>query len=160
MGKSTVFKHNYITKEVVYMAETTTTEKNELTANTEPTANAESVEPKKETRYRQLAFVQYETNPKTGESLNFDETNIIKAVSHKTITKYGYVRHDKDNKVAGDDGHPDIIIGDPIPPHWQGAIFSQHGVEISTLANWLGIPEFMIKVLHGRNAFIDYIEYS
>lgn len=141
------------------MTKSITTEKNEATASAEAVESVETAEPKKETRHHQLAFVQYERNPKTGESLNFDESNIIKAVSHKTITKYGYARHDQDNKVAGDDGHPDIIIGDPIPPHWQGAIYSKHGVEISTFANWLGIPEFMIKVLHGRNAFIEYIEY-
>ncbi len=135
----------------------------ELEQNTESTNVQETIsektEQKSETRYHQLAFVQYEKNPKTGEDLNFNELNIIRAFSHRTISKYAYALHDKDDKIAGDESHPDIDIGEPIPNHWQGAIYSKNGVTINKLAEWLGIPAFLIKVLHGRDAFIDYVGY-
>lgn len=133
-------------------------EQNTETANVQETTN-EKTEPQNETRYRQLAFGQYEKNPKTGEDLKFNELNIIRAFSHRTINKYAYVLHNKDVKIAGDESHPDISVGDPIPNHWQGVVYCKNGVTISKLAEWLGIPEFLIKVLHGRDAFIDYVGY-
>ena len=50
----------------------------------------------KKLKTRVLNIAQYEINPRTGESLHFDESNILNAIARKSVKRYGYIRHDKD----------------------------------------------------------------
>ena len=71
------------------------------------TATTGTTEPKK--TYRTFEIMQYEYNPKTGEDLHFNRAVIMKALAHKTIKQWIYVRHDRDKN---DDGTPKA-------PHWR-----------------------------------------
>lgn len=113
-------------------------------------------------RYRQFSILQYERNPRTGEDLHFNENNILRALQHKTIKKCTYIRHDKDVKtpqIAELNEHTDVPVGTPIPPHWQIAVKCENSTEISTIANWFGVPENMVEKLNGANAYIEAVEY-
>lgn len=57
----------------------------------------------KKMRARTFNVMQYEFNPKTGEDLHFNESNIIKALEHKSIKKWAYICHDKDVYSAKDE---------------------------------------------------------
>lgn len=109
--------------------------------------------------FRQFSIMQYEKNPKTGESLNFNESNIISAISHKTIKDYAYILHDKDTKTELTDGHPDVAIGALIPRHWHSVIRCKNAVEIHTIAEWFDVPDNFVQVIKGANAFWDCVEY-
>lgn len=115
--------------------------------------------------FRQFSIVQYEDHPITGVHL-FDESNIIKALKHKTIENWSYILHDKDIKsqaVIDDDecqdAHPDIAVGQPVKPHWDIVIKCKYTTEIYKIAQWFGVPENFVEVLHGANAYIDRVEY-
>lgn len=109
--------------------------------------------------FRQFSIMQYEKNPKTGEDLHFCEANIINAVAHKTIKKYAYILHDKDEKTESTDGHEAVPIGTLIPRHWHVAVYCENAVEIHTIAKWFGVPDNFVQVLRGANAYIDLVEY-
>lgn len=101
---------------------------------------------------------QYEVNPKTGESLNFNEENIKNCISYKSIKQYAYIRHDKDVCIE-DDEKNGYKAGDPKPAHWHVVLRCDDAMEISTIANQLGIPENQIDVPKGRGAFLDCVRY-
>lgn len=109
--------------------------------------------------FRQFTIMQYEKNPKTGEDLHFNESNIISAIEHKTIKDYAYILHDKDKKTEQTDGHPDVEVGAMIGRHWQIVIQCKYAVEIHTIADWFGVPPNFIEVIKGANAFWDCLEY-
>lgn len=109
--------------------------------------------------FRQFTIMQYEKNPKTGEDLHFDESNILSALEHKTIKDYGYVLHDKDEKTELTDGHPDVEVGAMIGRHWQAVIQCKYATEIHTIADWFGVPANFVEVVKGANAFWDCLEY-
>lgn len=120
---------------------------------------------KKEPRYRVFNCLQYEVNPKTGESLNFDESNILNCIKHKTITRYAYIKHDSDivtefDVDAGGEYYTENEIGNPKGTHWHIVIeAAKSPLPISTIAKWLDIPVNMIKVPKGGSPFIDCVEY-
>lgn len=101
---------------------------------------------------------QYEVNPTTGESLNFNEDNIKRCISHKTIKTYAYIRHDKD-VYTSDDEKNGYKAGDPKPPHWHLVIKCDNAIELETIAKWLDIPPQYIDVPKGRGAFLDCVQY-
>ena len=103
-------------------------------------------------------ITQYEVNPMTGESLNFNEDNIKLCISHKTIKQYAYVRHDKDTYTA-DDKKNGYEVGKPKPAHWHIVLKTDAAIEIDTIAKWLGIPSQYVDVPHGRGAFLDCVQY-
>lgn len=121
--------------------------------------------PKKELKSRIFNCLQYERNPKTGADLHFNESNILRCVAHKTITRYAYIRHDKDVVTEwdienGKGSYTEADLGKPKPPHWHIVIETAKGLmPVSTIARWLGIPESMVEVPKGRGAFIDCVEY-
>lgn len=94
-------------------------------------------------------ITQYETNPSTGESLNFSEENIKNCISHKTIKTYAYIRHDKD-VYTSDDEKNGYKAGDSKPPHWHIVIKCDNAIELDTIAKWLDIPPQYIDVPKGR----------
>lgn len=109
--------------------------------------------------------LQYEFNPKTGEDFHFSEKNILECVAHKSITRYAYIRHDEDivtewDVENGKGMYTEADIGKPKPPHWHIVLETAKGLmPVSTIARWLGIPDFMVGVPKGRGAFIDCVEY-
>lgn len=121
--------------------------------------------PKKELKSRIFNCLQYEKNPKTGADLHFNESNILRCVAHKTITRYAYIRHDKDVVTEwdienGKGSYTEADLGKQKPPHWHIVIETAKGLmPVSTIARWLGIPESMVEVPKGRGAFIDCVEY-
>lgn len=115
---------------------------------------------------------QYEYNPKTGECLNFDETNILNCIEHKSIKQHAYIKHDKDvytkeqiaklKKIAEEKGEPMPTVKekDSIPVHWHIVLQCNDAIEIDTIAKWLGIPTHQVEIpKNGRRAFLDCVEY-
>ncbi|MCM1541569.1 MAG: Rep family protein [Blautia sp.] len=102
--------------------------------------------------------VQFEVNPKTGESLHFSEANIKACVAHKSITNYAYIRHDKDVYTKDDEksGHK---AGTPKPPHYHIIMKCENAIELDTVAKWLGIPPQYVEIPKGRGAFLDCVQY-
>lgn len=98
-----------------------------------------------ETKYRTFEIMQYEKNPVTAEDLHFDETNIIKGLTHKSIKKYAYILHDKDE---GKGRHWHCIID---------CSYSPQGIE--TIAKWFDVPSKQVEVKKGKGAFLDCAEY-
>ena len=119
----------------------------------------------KEPRFRVFNVLQYEVNPKTGQSLNFTEQNILSCISHKTINRYAYICHDKDTVTEADietgkGNYDENDLGKTKGKHWHIVIECEKTpLPISTIAKWLGIPENMVEVPKGRGAFIDCVEY-
>lgn len=97
-------------------------------------------------------------NPATGENLNFNGENIKKCISHKSIKKYAYIRHDKDTYIE-DDEKNGYTIGEPKPAHWHVVLQCDNAIEIETIAKWLNIPSQYIDVPKGRGAFLDCVQY-
>ena len=93
--------------------------------------------------------MQYEKNPKTGESLNFDEKNIIRGLNHKTIKQWAYICHDKDIDVDGGLKNK----------HWHVVCRSDVRLEIETIAEWFGVPVQQVEIKKGAGAFLDCVEY-
>lgn len=122
-------------------------------------------QPKKELKSRIFNCLQYEKKPKTGVDLNFTEANILKCVAHKTITRYAYIRHDKDVVTEwdienGKGAYTDADLGNRKGVHWHIVLETAKGLmPVSTIARWLGIPESMVEVPKGRGAFVDCVEY-
>lgn len=128
-------------------------------------AQAVTQAPKKELKSRIFNCLQYEFNPKTGADLHFTEANILKCVAHKSITRYAYIRHDKDvvtewDVENGKGAYTEADLGKPKGVHWHIVLETAKGLmPVSTIARWLGIPESMVEVPKGRGAFIDCVEY-
>lgn len=122
-------------------------------------------EKEKTSRFRVFNCLQYEVNPKTGQSLNFTEQNIKDCIAHKTITRYAYICHDKDTVTEADietgkGAYSDADLGKPKGKHWHIVLECENTpLPIATVAKWLGIPEQMVEVPKGRGAFIDCVEY-
>ena len=121
--------------------------------------------PKKELKSRIFNCLQYEKNPKTGEDLHFSEANILSCVKHKSITRYAYIKHDRDAITEwdienGKGAYSEQDLGKDKGDHWHIVIECARGLmPVSTIARWLGIPENMVEIPKGRGAFIDCVEY-
>ena len=128
-------------------------------------AQAQNQGEKKVLKSRIFNCMQYEVNPKTGISLNFSESNILSCVKHKTITRFAYIKHDKDVVTEwdienGKGAYTEADLGKPKGTHWHIVIECAKGLmPVATIARWLGIPEQMVEVPKGRGAFIDCVEY-
>lgn len=110
-------------------------------------------------KVRVFEVVQYEKNPKTGEDLKFDESNIKKAVSHKTIKEWAYIRHDKDNNTIEDEANGVGDADTPRPAHWHCVCRCSCPLDLPTIAKWFGVPQNCIDIPRGRGAFTDKLEY-
>lgn len=141
-------------------------------------------------RARTIFIMQYEVNPRTGESLNFTEANIKDGLNHRSIVRYAYIKHDKDVYTPEDEesnkktlaaeydrlapeekekyvSQEDYILAkqwvhanDKKPVHWHVACECSRAVELSSIASWFGIKEQYIDVPKGRGAFLDCVEYE
>ena len=119
----------------------------------------------KTVRGRIFNCLQYEYNPKTGACLNFTEANILACLKHRTITRYAYIKHDKDVVTEADietgrGAYTDADLNKPKGVHWHIVIeTANNAYPASTIAKWLNIPENMVDIPKGRGAFIDCVEY-
>lgn len=104
---------------------------------------------------RVFNVVQYEINPITGANLNFGEQNILDCISHKSITRYAYIRHDDDHYSEIDCEElkeKGIIktINDIKPPHWHIVLEVPNKCTVSLIAKWLSVPENQVEVPNDR----------
>lgn len=111
-------------------------------------------------KYRIFNIMQYENHPTTKEPL-LDEDTIKIALAHKTITRYAYICHDKDNYTKEDeDKNPTHKQGTLKPKHWHIVIeTAKNATEIKTIAKWFNIPTNFIDCPKGQGAFLDCVEY-
>ena len=107
----------------------------------------------KDARFRTFEIMQYEVNPKTKKSLDFNEVNIIKGLNHKSIKRYAYILHDKD--FCKDEEGEKI----PKEKHWHCVIDCSPAQTITTIAKWFGVPNQQVEVKKGYGAFLDCVEY-
>lgn len=122
---------------------------------------------KKSYRSRLFEIVQFEKNPQTGESLNFNENNIAAGLQHKSIKRYAYIKHDKDpytehdwnEYVERNGSEPTWSVGDRKEVHWHVVVNCPNAIEVDTIAKWFGVPVQCVEVPKGRDAFLDKVEY-
>ncbi len=112
-------------------------------------------------RARVYEVVQYEINPETGESLNFNESNIVNAIGNwgASLENWAYVRHDKDKYVDSDHIPTNSKLGDDRPAHWHVLLKFTNQIEFSTIAKAFGVPENMVEKKVGQGAFLDCLYY-
>lgn len=104
--------------------------------------------------------MQHEFNPKDGTDLHFGEENIKNCISHKSIKKWVYIRHDKDPYTEEDKDHLyGHKIGDLKNAHWHIVLQCDTAIEIETIAKWLGVPMQQIEIPKGHGKFLDSVQY-
>ena len=122
-------------------------------------------------------------------SSDLDHTSlevIMEGVSHKSITKWAYVLHDKDVYTKEDvekeiarlkkeykkchnalmiteeeyiATHAKAKIGALKNKHWHVALYCDSAVSADTIAKWFGLPTNMLEFPKGRGAFMECVEY-
>lgn len=138
------------------------------------------------TRIRQFTVCQFERNPRTNEYIK-DLNEIIKNLkSYTSFSDWAYCIHDKD--LYTDDAIDDMryalvreakkegitdesaiseyiknnawaSVGDSKGKHIHIAVKCSTAVSIEQISNWLSVPEYLIKKVKGRGAFLDCVEY-
>lgn len=124
-------------------------------------------EKKKPIKARIFEVMQYEKNPQTGEDLHFNESNIEVGLSHKTIKKWQWAKHDKDVHTQAEHDlykkkygkAPYWNPGDKKPVHYHVDVQCSAPVTIDTIAKWFGVPANMVEVKKGKNAMTECAEY-
>lgn len=106
---------------------------------------------KKGVRARIFNIMQYENHPETGQPLLNEEKIKVALLSHASVEKWAYIRHDKD--ITED--------GSPKSPHWHIVMQTKTAIYLSSIAKWFGIEENFIDIPKGRGAgkFLDCVEY-
>lgn len=112
-------------------------------------------------RVRCVMIVQYEYNPVTGESLNFNKNIIDYAIQQRadSLKAYAYIRHDKCVYNSEDDIPEGKNVGDVRPPHWHVLLQFKNAVNLDALARSFNVPSNLVKVMRGAGAFLDGIQY-
>lgn len=112
-------------------------------------------------RVRCVMIVQYEYNPVTGESLNFNKNIIDYAIQQRadSLKAYAYIRHDKCLYNSEDVIPPGKDVGDVRPPHWHVLLQFKNAVNLDALARSFNVPSNLVKVMRGAGAFLDGIQY-
>lgn len=112
-------------------------------------------------RVRCVMIVQYEYNPVTGESLNFNKSIIDYAIQQRadSLKAYAYIRHDKCLYNSEDVIPPGKDVGDVRPPHWHVLLQFKNAVNLDALARSFNVPSNLVKVMRGAGAFLDGIQY-
>lgn len=99
-----------------------------------------------------------------GQPINYGLTlEKIEAVvlRYKSITRWAFVRHDRDvYSVKDEEDDPDRKQGKTKPPHWHVVIEGKNAIDLETVAKWFCIPSQFIDVPKGgRRSFLDCVEY-
>lgn len=112
-------------------------------------------------RVRCAMIVQYEYNPITGESLNFNKNIIDYAIQQRidSLKAFAYIRHDKCLYNSEDDIPEGKNVGDVRPPHWHVLLQFKNAVNLDALARSFNVPSNLVKVMRGAGAFLDGIQY-
>lgn len=118
-------------------------------------------------RTRIFEIVQYEVNPRTGESLHFGEDVIKAALAHKSIKQWAYIahtkdpytQHDWDDYVSKYGDEPPWKVGDNKDKHWHVVCRCDTALEVDAVAKWFGVPVQQVDIPRGRDAFLDKVEY-
>ena len=97
-------------------------------------------------------FAQDVKHPVTGEPL-IDESIIKSGLSHKSISRYAYILHDKDIHTEG------ANKGKLKNPHWHVVIEMKDAYDPEKVANWFKLPLNFLKFPQGRGAFLDCVKY-
>lgn len=135
---------------------------------------------------RVFTVCQFGINPRTGETIADLQAIINNLKSHKSITDWAYCIHDKDvhtqdsiqemyknliqeannNGITDENEVDDYLrinawanLGDLIAEHIHIVGRCKSNRSICQIANWLGVPEFLVKKVKGKGAFLDCIEY-
>lgn len=105
-------------------------------------------------------IMQYELHPDTKEPL-LNEDTIKIALSHKTIKRYAYIKHNKDVYSKQDElNDPNHTAGKIKPDHWHIVIeMGSNQAETHTIAKWFGIAENYVDCPKGHGSFLDCVEY-
>lgn len=102
---------------------------------------------------------QFEFSPTDGTDFHFNENNIKNCLSHKSIKKYAYIKHDKDVYTKHSKELHGHKIGDPINAHWHIALKTDVAIDVEVVAKWLGVPTQQIDLPKGKGAFLDCVQY-
>src|SRR5699024_3259806 len=94
---------------------------------------AQAQQPAKELKSRIFNCLQYARNPKTGADLHFNESNILKCVAHKNITRYAYIMYDQDVVTEwdienGKGYYTEADLGKPKGIHWHIVLETANGL--------------------------------
>jgi len=120
----------------------------------------EKKENKKTITTRVFSLEQHEYNPKTGESLNFNEDTIKDALAkYKSIKEWAYICHDKDVYTEEEETKGLGKAGELKPKHWHLIARSKRANEIADIAKWFNVPFMAVKKRERTNEFIKGLEY-
>ncbi len=137
-------------------------------------------------KIRQFTLVQFEKNPRTGEHIA-DLLEIASNLNkYKSFTNWAYCIHDKDlyTQDAIDDMNYTLSLeakqaglkdesavnaymadnawcklGDVKGKHIHIVVKTSNAMPIDQIARFLGVPEFLIKTVKGKGAFLDCVQY-
>lgn len=125
-------------------------------------------------RIRRAKVLQYEKNPKTGESLHFNESNIehgLDMFSYR-LTRWAWVKHDKDtvteadikdSQIEEDYKYNLIDMGRPKGTHWHIVLEFKNPTTISAIAKAFGVPSNFVEAIEGgsktHDPVLDMIRY-
>ena len=128
---------------------------------------------KREPRYKQFAIMEYLGRPfidyeddretlKPGVTPFITEDQIRDGLDHRSIKRYAWIWHDSDiytdeDEIADETGR--VKAGEKKFKHAHVAIEAKTGLTIRQVANWFGVAEQYVKVLHGRGSFMNMVEY-
>lgn len=101
-------------------------------------------------------------NLKPGITPWITDQQIESGLNHKTIKRWGWVWHDRDIFTEEDelvDRNGRAKAGERKFKHAHIVVDCPAKVTIATIAKWFNVPEVCIKVMRGRGAFLDGIEY-
>lgn len=130
-------------------------------------------------RKRLFFIMQYEKNPITEEDLYFNEAVIKKALEHRIIKKYAYIKHDKDVYSEADEKadrsrlkneYNDLTKeqkeqisemsyieqnlikrqGQTKPVHWHILLKCDNNIELDDIARYFNIPSNYVDLPKGR----------
>ena len=110
-------------------------------------------------RTRTFNIMQYVDHPDTKKTL-IDENVITSALAHKSIKRWAYILHDKDEyNESGEENNPNHIADTAKPPHYHIVCGCDNAIEVSVIAKWFGIPENFVDCPKGSGAFLDCVRY-
>lgn len=90
------------------------------------------------------------------------EEQIEAGLDHKAIKRWFWAWHGRDVYTAKDeveDRNGNVKAGERKFLHIHVVLEVPNGQYVDVIARWFGIPEHMVKVLRGRGAFLDMVEY-
>lgn len=131
----------------------------------------------KEPGFRAFKVIQFKAKPfspdwepdrstlKPGVVPLITDEQIISGCDHRSIKRWMWCWHtddyytEEDEAVDATSGDGLIKAGDKKFDHAHIALEVSPPLPVSTICRWFGVPPFLVKVLRGKGAFIDWCEY-